>query len=353
MGNWIDGRNIIVGAKKATTWRTAVQVGAGEGLLVTSESGFTKAPNYVPDDSLGLIDIREYYKVSEAVTGGTINGYLRYEGWDLLLALALGSTAGTPSNVEGSAYYNTYYVADSVDGKFCTLVFKKKAAGSNKDIWEVPSAKIMGFTISAQVGQLATISFNIMGNKIENQSSVNDNTTVASITEPTKSHLAILDTRSKIRMNSQSGAALTDDDRIYPTSFEITYSRPFREDYEASYNDMSEPLQNGYPDTTIKLGFNKYDLDDFMDAIEADSEFKMDILLEGRTITGTSTRYAFIFEMPKVVWHEADSPAGSADTIPHDVTGRMLRVDSAPTGMSYTTPLNITVYNTRSTDPLA
>lgn len=346
MSDWITGREIVAAAKHASAWRTAVALGAGDGVLITSESGFTKAPQYKDDDSLGNPDILETYKMLESLSGPSLSGYLRYESWDVLLAHALG-TAGTPTQVESTAYYNTYSPADNIAGKFVTLAMKKSATTHN--IWEIPSAKVTGFTISGRVGEFQTISINLMGNKLENQSAVN--TSLSSVTYPTKQNLIKFDTRTKFRMNTQSGDALSDSDIIYPMSYEITYQRPHQENFEAMYADASEPVQSGFATATIKLGFDKYSSDTFMDSIAADTEKKMDVLFEGDIIAG-STRYTLRFDLPKIRWQTGEAPVSGPGTIPHNLTGRLLGVSSAPTGMTgVTDPLSMYVVNTRTTDP--
>ena len=349
---YITGREVIIGAKKASgDWRTAEALGAGDGILITGESFGAKAPTMVDDDSLGQADIKNVYRTHEGLTGAGVDGYLRYEGWDVLLALALG-TAGVPSQLDGTAYYNTYSPADNINGLFATMAMKK--AGTTHGIWEIPSAKIHGFTIRGEVGGLATISFNIMGNKIENYGVSVANQDIDNVTPPTYLHVAKMDSNTALRMNAQGGAALQDTDKIYPFSFEVTYNRPMAEQYEAGYDDMSEPVQDGFAEATIRMRFDKYNLDTFMDAIDQDTEYKMDILLKGLQIGATGHYYQMRINIPLVRWRSGSADVGGPGTIAHEVEGRLLAVDSAPTGMTgVTDPLAIHVINTRTTDPLA
>jgi hypothetical protein len=196
MGNNLTGREIILAIKKATTWRTAVQCGSGDGLLITSGLSGNKAPIYLPDDSLGQDDIRDYIKSSESLSD-SVEGYLRYEGWDTLLALALG-TAGTPTQSESTAYYNAYSPAANIDDYFATIAMKK--ADSSEGVWEVPSAKITGFTISARVGELAKIAVQFMGNKIETDalSAVNGPLTITDVTYPDRGNIALMNADFKM-----------------------------------------------------------------------------------------------------------------------------------------------------------
>ncbi len=348
MADFITGREIILAVKKASDWRTAVACGASDGVLIKTDGMGAKAPTYIPDDSLGNSDLEYEYRTNEEQTGN-VAGILRYEGWDVLLALSLG-TAGSPANLSGSAYSNTYSPADSIADDFATIALKKSATTNN--IWEIPSAKITGFTITGKIGELCQITVNEMGNKVENQSAINTNASIASVTYPDKGNAVKMDARTLIRMNTQSGSALADSDIIYPSEFEVTYNRPFESDFEAGFSDASEPVQNGFAEATIKLVFDKYNSDTFMDAIAADTDQKMELHLEGAEIE-TNYRYTFRFEFPKITWKTADAPVTGPGKIPQTVEGTLLKVSSAPTGMTTTDPLSIYVQNTRSTDPLS
>ncbi|MBW2052928.1 MAG: hypothetical protein JRI85_11915 [Deltaproteobacteria bacterium] len=351
MADWITGREIILGIKKASTWRSSVTLEAGDGLLISKESIGTKAPSFVDDTSLGVPDVGRTIQVAESVTGASIEGLLRYEGWDLLLALALGA-AGTPSNVEGAAYSNTYSAAENLAGLFATLAIKK--ANTAKGIWEVPSVKITGFTISGRVGELVKVIINFMGNKIEIANPLNSD--LSSVTYPegmTKDTVARMDNQFKIRMNAQGGSALTDSDKIFPSEFELVYERPFEEQFEAGFSDMSEPVQSDFASATIKLTFDKYNLDDFTSAIADEADKKMDLTFTGPIITG-STRYTFRVDLPKVTWQSAAADVNGPGLIKHVVDGKLLRSDSAPEGMTGVLgPVSVSVINERAQSPLA
>jgi hypothetical protein len=347
MPDFITGREIIAAVGKGSVWRTAVSVNAAnKGVLLTSEGLGAKAPTFIQDESLGLTDLRELIKTCEGM-GGSVGGVLRYETWDLLLACALGAS-GVPACVEGSAYSHVYSVADNIDDCFVTLAMKK--ADTTHGIWEVPSATVTGFTIGGTLCQLGTITFNLMGNKLEILSPVN--TSLANVTYRSRVAQAKFDSRSKIRMNTQSGGALADSDKVYPHTFELTFARPFEESREVGYSDAGQPVQNGYTDVRVKLGFDKYNLDTFLDAIANETDQKMDILFEGAIISG-ATRYTLRIDIPKITWLSGDAPVGGPGKIPHSVEGRCLAVAAAPTGMAgVTDPISIYMINTLSTSPI-
>jgi len=347
MADWITGREIIAAAGKAATWRTAVDVNvANAGLLITSESLGAKAPTYIQDESLGLTDLREIIKTCEDMNG-SISGIMRYETWDLLLASAMG-TAGSPVLVEGTAYAHTYSLADNIDDYFITLAMKK--ADTTHGIWEIASSTVTGFTLSAGLCSLAQVTFNLMGNKIENASVTNS--ALSSVTYRSRSAQVKFDANSKIRMNTQSGAALQDSDQIYPSMIELTFARPFEASREVGYADAGQPVQNGYSDVRVRLTFDKYNLDTFMDAIAANTDQKMDIYFKGALITGT-TYYSLLIDIPKISWMTGEASVGGPGKIAHTVEGRCLAVAAAPTGMTAVDPIWMYLVNTLATNPLA
>jgi hypothetical protein len=350
MANFITGREIVMAAKKATTWGTAVLCGASDGVLITDGFSGAKAPNFITDDSLGQMEIKEILRTTENIQD-SVSGNLRYQGWDVLLALALGS-ASSPTLLGSGAYSNVYSPASSIADYFATLAMKKSPNANG--LWEIPSAQLTGFEITAKVGELAKIKFDYMGNKIETDEldAVNSPVTMNSVTYPTTSNVTRLDTSSKMRMNAQAGAGLADSDKIYPLGFSLKYSRPFEACYEIGSNNMRQPVQSGFSEAILTMNFDKYNMDTFMNALDAETQYKMDILFQGNLIGGTYY-YQLRIDIPKIIFTTADAPIGGPGKIPHNVTGRCLGVDAAPTGMSgVTTPISLYVQNTRTTNPL-
>jgi len=350
MANWITGREIIVGLDIAATWREPVSVNAvGKGLLITAESMGAKAPNYLADDSLGQDDIDELIRTSEAITGGGLTGYFRFQDWDMPLAMALGSAASPATAALATLTMQaTYSMSSNIDGIFGTLAMKK--AGTTYGVWEIPSVKFTGFTIHGAVNELATIETRYSGNKIETVGA--SNTTLSTVSY-TDSPIAVMNTRFAIRMNTSGCAALTDADKIYPQEFEVIMDRPMDEPYEAGHEDMSEPVQDGFAEVTLNMTFDKYSMDTYMSSLDDSSTrvFKLDIEFEGKIIEGVR-RYGCLINMPKVQFTQAESTVGGPGKIGHVVTGRCLRVASAVTGMVGTDPINIIMTNTRTTNVL-
>lgn len=356
MADWITGRQIVAAAKKASAWRTALACGAGDGILITRESLGAKAPKYVDDNSLGQAEISRSVMTGESIANGSLDGILRFEGWDLLLALTMGVSnyaAGANSKE------HLYTTKDTLAGLFATLAVKK--TGTTHDVWEVPSAKLTGFTIRGRVGELCNISFRFSGNKIETESTINTTATMATVTYPLAASAdgqVKMDTSTSLQMNAFGGAALGAGDKIYPIEFELSYDRPFNESFEAGYLDGSEPAQNDFSKGAIKLSFDKYGLDDFVDAVTAEANQKMKIVFEGGIIAGADT-YKLEAYLPCVSFQSVLADVGGPGPIPMSIEGKLLAPSAAPTGFTAIlgsadadTSLNIYTRNS-AVDPLA
>jgi hypothetical protein len=353
MADWIDGRQTIMAIGKGATWRTAVSVNtANAGVLFTSESLGAKAPTFLEDDSLGKDDIDDLIRTHEKMDG-SFTAYLRFQDLDVPLAMTLGAAASP--NLAGTLTYGaTLSVNSNIDGIFGTIAIKK--ANTTDGIWEIPSAKFRGFTLTAQVGALAKMEFRLMGNRITTVAASVTNTSLASVTYPDTA-IALMDGNFYLRMNSASASALSSSNNLHPNQVEVTYDRPEAEQYEAGYRDASEPVQNGFASGSIKLMFDKYNLDTFMDALDANgsNDFKAEIYFKGPLIEGSANKkyYSIKIQMPHVVWTVGQADVSGPGTIPHTVEGRFLQASSTPSGMQGTDPCYFIIQNKRSTNALA
>jgi hypothetical protein len=102
-------REVVVGARKGTTWGTPVVVGPNNGILVRP-SAIDKDQGFTTDDSLGLGDaVSGDY--GEIKVEGSLVGYMRYDGLALLIGMAMGGhslvhtvpTAGGGTAASGTA----------------------------------------------------------------------------------------------------------------------------------------------------------------------------------------------------------------------------------------------------------
>ena len=96
-----SGTELRAAIKRASIWGTAVECGAGSGVLVLP-SDIKKTRESLIEDSLGT-----YFPNSSdpgpIKVEGELKAYLRYDGLDLLIALAMGATGGAPVRQGASA----------------------------------------------------------------------------------------------------------------------------------------------------------------------------------------------------------------------------------------------------------
>ncbi|MFH1057802.1 MAG: hypothetical protein V1797_03855, partial [Pseudomonadota bacterium] len=87
------GKEAKAAFKKASAWGAAVAVTNADAFLFTSEK-IARTREHLPDDSAG-----QAFAVAadrgQITCGGDLSAYLRYQGLEVLLALALGQ-AGEP-----------------------------------------------------------------------------------------------------------------------------------------------------------------------------------------------------------------------------------------------------------------
>ena len=119
----ITGREVVIALKLASVWHTPVACGAGDGLLILSDN-IKSTIGMELDDSAGQAWVNQA-DPGPMQTAGSLEAYMRYEGFDVALALICG-IAGTPTLAGVSdAYTNSYKLASDLDGLFATMAMLK------------------------------------------------------------------------------------------------------------------------------------------------------------------------------------------------------------------------------------
>jgi len=349
MGTPITGREILMGLKKASAWRTAVACGANDGLLILSES-LKQTREHLKDDSAGLAFIQRTDSGKINASGG-FEGYLRYEGLDIPIALAMGQAGAPTQQGLTVAYTNAYKLTMNPVGLFATLAFLKKS----DIVHEFPSAKIHGFTISGEMNAPLKISFDVLANLLKLASVTNTSATMANVTYPDKGNRIIFNKDATFKINDESGAALVDGDKIFPASFDLAFNRPMEGDLVAGNEDIDEPVGTDFPETTLTLNFPRYNdaNHQFFTDWDAFTRKKMEIYFKGPLIVDTYY-YEFKLSFPNLKVVDPDAAISGPGKIPASIPFTVLGTDTAPTGMTeITQPFQINVQNKRTTNPLA
>jgi hypothetical protein len=342
----VSGLEVKAAVKKAATWATAVACGANDGVLILPPSLKKSREDYV-DDSLG------FYFPQDSDTGevkaeGDMPAYLRYDSLDLLVALAMGSTGGAPTQ-QGTtaAYAQTFSLAENIDGIFATLALWKKI-----NVEEYTTIKVAGFTIEGEVGRPLKITFHLIASNMTTNSSTNDLTSFNNVTYFETGN-RVLFNQGVFRMNDQSAAALGSGDVIYPNKFTLTFKRKMSGVYGAggSFDIIDEPTNDGLPEMKLTLEFPRYTSDAYFTDWDNETPKKADITFTGKTIETPYDRQ-FKVEFPHLKLASVEAPV-EPGIIKHPLEFNVLGASSAPTGMTVTKPFEISVINRMTTDVLA
>lgn len=348
----VAGVEIQAAFKKASVWNTPVAVGPNDGILILPTS-IKKDTAVETDDSLGT------YFSEDGAPGaikaeGDIPMYLRYDSLDVLFALFMGIAGAPTQQGVTAAYAYTYRWKQDIDGYFGTFVKHMK-----NYIEEIPSLKIAGITIKGEVGKPLQVIFKTIAvNKVYN-STVNTTTTFNNVTYFEKAN-RVRFAQGVFRMNDQSGAALTDGDKIYPSLFELSASRKLAGVYDGQYKTsgsnvqdlIDEPTNDGHPEISLKLSFPRHTSNTRLLDLGNDTRKKMDITFTGGLIEGTYYRQ-FKLQFPHLQMKNVD-PVDEQGIIKEPLDMIVHAATSAPDGMTgITDPFWITGINRRSTDPLA
>ena len=341
-----NGNESKMAVKKGTAWGTAVAVGAGNGVIFGSH-GIKRTQAVFTSDEMGAP-----YATSVALgaiaCAGPLEMPLKYDSLDLLLALFMGTTGGAPTRQGATAAYaQKFSLAGSIVGKFATL-----CVNNGIGIDEFTSIKVNGMTLKGAAGQDVRVSFDITAQNLSTGSTTNTIATFnTNVTFPAYGNNVLFED-GVFRINLQSGIALASGDIVYPSDFELAVKRTVEgAPWVGGANTIDEPGNAGMLKTDLTLTFARY-LDNSHDlAWIAQTAYKMDMTFTGALIESTYYR-KFIVALPQLIINDPahDIVKGPIKEV---VKYTALGVDTAPTGMTATAPIEISVVNKQTADVLA
>lgn len=342
-----SGKEFKAAFKKAADWGVPVTVGASDALLLTSER-ITRSREHLPDDSAG----QPFHAAADQgliTCGGDISAYLRYQGLETLLAMALGQAGVPVQQDETSAWLHTLAAAPDVDGLFGTLVFYKGFS-----VHQYAGCKVDGFTIEGSAGQPLTVSFNLICDdlSINTDSGANTAAALAALAAPPAGN-RVLFRQGRFLINDAAAGALSESDAVAPSRFSLSFKRGLAGDHLAGSDTIAEPLSAGFPELSLSLEFPTYTSDTFLHDLGSDVHKKLMISFTGSEIE-SGQHYRLELVMPQVVLTNVEAAVSGAGKITHPVTASLLAADTPPAGMDgVTAPLVMRLTNTNQNDPLA
>ncbi len=333
--------------KKSQTWGVPVLLAQADAIIMLKEK-ISRSREHLADDSAG----QPFHTAADQgliTCGGDLTCYLRYQGLETLLALALGQ-AGAPSDLGNGAYAHALRLNPLIDGLFGTLAIYKGFSTH-----EYPSVKVDGFTISGEAGQPLAIAFNLIADdlKVNADTGVNTAAALAAIDLPAPTG-RVLFRQGAFLINDAEGPALDASHAVRPGKFSLSFKRKLVGDHLAGLGDrIAEPTAAGFPEISFNLEFPAYASDTFLNDLGADTRKKMRMVFAGEVIGGGQAQTLEVL-MPHLALTNAEAAVDKAGKIAHPLTFNVLGARSAPAGMEgITHPLAVNLVNGRATDPLA
>jgi len=330
--------------KKATTWGTAVKVGAGCGLPFKTISGLQMAQDVFEVTEVDMPVQYSAFLGANKPIDLTITSEMLYSPGALgvLIAMVFG-TAEEPTG-SGDLKTHTFKLSDN-NGKFGTL-----AVGMPGEIWEIPSLKPYAWTIKMGGEGFIESEIKAIGNKLVVPASANSETEMGAVTYDARGNHCY-SKQLKLYIKAQSDSDFQESDVIDINSFECSFSRPHQEAISIGKNEIAESAASGPANAELKIGFPMYGTDAIAMIAKqvAATELKAKVVLTGPIASGQD-KYEISIFLP---WLMIKSSTGKhEDIISADMEFLAKAVTTAPTGMAYGVPY-MTIKNLRTTSYLA
>ena len=254
MSTVVKGFAARAGYKKATVWGTPVVLGAGDQIEYNSES-LTPDSQFIPDEQVSGEATKLFGDKGDEFHSGDLNVDFRYQGLERLLAHAMGSDTTSQIGLD-DAYKHVMKPAKNKEGIFGTFAIDKVF-----EVWEYPTCKVGGFSMSLEHGKRLVTTFPLIpqGLNINTSSGTNTTTTIANLTLPSNRDFALF-SQAVLRMNDTDGPTLVGTTPVYISTFTLQVENSYPTDDVTTRHGyrIDEPVQDGWTLITGTIGFSKY-----------------------------------------------------------------------------------------------
>jgi hypothetical protein len=334
----LSGAQTAAAIKIASTWGTAVSVGAGNKIAGEFTANFG-----VEELNARTIGSGAYW-LSNATRGRVVptisfTGDLGYRNnCDVILAQMFG-TAAAPSEVTGAQgdYKHTITLNTTLNAKYLTVVYESSSA----TVHEFPTCatRSVGFKSQSVPGYI-DFTAEMLANNVVLSGPTNNNAAViaATFTEGT-AELTACDYPDTYRQNTQSGGAVGGGDQYNITGFDLQIQRPQETIGEIKgASGLSAPTATSYLDGTFTVTVKEL-ADHAMYTIwSAETAQKAVLNIQGTQI-GTGTNKTWAIYLPRMLLvTEPQYALTTEGTNPLTLNFRLLKASANPTGMSSTYP---------------
>lgn len=342
--------DVAISPNAAGTWRTAVVVGAADGIMPETISPITLQGNKVPIESIGISDV-EFMKTVHVDANPTLNFIMRHSGmyWSFL---AHWMGADTKVFSTPLATHDLNYAARST---MVSLTLAVRINADNNKILEWPSLKPQKITMAPNSEGFWEMNVECLGNTIEALSdAASGSTEFGNITYLTRTQEMII-RGNTFRINNDAGA-LDSADEIKVADLTITLDRPYETDevtegttaLGGAQVQIPEPVQNG--STIVTIGWNEPDFISFaslVDDFKDDIQYKADLIT---TETFSSNLHTVTQEFALMEYMPPDAGLDRQSRVPVQREFNCVTAQSTPTGMTNANPIHVEVINTDDFD---
>lgn len=339
----INTQQAKVAVGKGVTWGTAVDLtggGVGANIHTSALTIGGSRGRFTPNDN-GFDNFISELELLEYSVDLSLTFDLTYQGiWKIFVAALFGTVTGSPAenNVGEGDYLHDFDPASSVAGNFLTLAYLLEDDRS----LEFPSVKPISFAITQSTNGVGVITVNCIADRLVTNSPVNSQADIDSLSYPTYQAAVLGDTNHYLRLNTQSGGALSSADDMEILNYNFSFNRPLQRNYPlrgANTKYTTEPAQLDVCTGQLSFLLNEIDdgsldiLDDWNDG----NEKKAEIFIDGDQI-GSGDNTSIKLQMPRLSPSEG-VPAGhdipsSRQLMQPTATYDMLKASAAPTGMT-------------------
>lgn len=338
------GKEVKAALAQAAQWGQPVALGSEHAFLLVSEK-VNRTRDYQADDSAG----QAFHTLGDqgAITcGGDLTLYLRYQGLETLLALALGRAAD-PQEAGAGLFAHALCLASDTRGLFGTLgIFK------GFSVHEYPSVKLDGLSLSGEAGKPLTLVLSLICDdlNLNTQAGINTVAAFAALTQPAPGN-RVLFRQGQFWINDAEGPALTASDAVAPNRFSLSLKRKLSRDYLAGGADrIAEPVGAGFPEISLSLEFPNYLSDTYLSDLGSGNHKKMRIFFGSESAGGQSLELL----LPHLVITNAQAAVDKAGKIAQPVSLDCLATSQERSGMpGLLDPLSLTLTNARASRALA
>lgn len=348
----ISGAQTSAAVKVASTWGTAVSVGAGNKLAAEI------TPNFNADElsarMIGtgrlMTDFATIGNFKPSISLAMDGGYRNQ--MDVLLAQMLG-TSGAPVEQTGSQgdYKHTISFNSTLNAKYVTLVHESASA----TVYEYPTCAVqsVNFSLDDAPGILE-FGAELIANNVVLSSPTNNNAAVqaATFTETNVERIQY-SFDDLFRINLNSGGALAGGDNFSITSYNLTLTRPQEIIGEIKGSTGNgAPISAGLFEGELTIGVKELADHTYLTYWANQTALKCSLNVQGTQI-GSGVNKALTILIPKMqLVTEPQYALTSEGVNPLSMTFKLLYASTNPTGMTSGYPY-IEVINTLSTSLLA